>query len=86
MYAISFDPVDSASKRRIGSTILEIMDSASGVAQGAYNVKLSNGEVVTINGKEKKDVAKGTKVLIEESRTLIFKRKLCQFIRYVDSE
>ena len=32
----------------------------------------------------RKDVSKGAHVLVEENETLLFKRKLYEFIRFVD--
>ena len=84
IYASSFDPVKPASRMQIEGVILEIVASSGGVAQDAYRVRLSNGNIITVSGDEKKGVSKGTRVLVEENETLIFKRKLYQFIRFVD--
>ena len=84
IYASSFDPVKPASRMQIEGTILEVVASSGSVAQDAYKIRLSNGNIVTVSGHEKKDISKGTRVLVEENETLIFKRKLYQFIRFVD--
>jgi hypothetical protein len=84
IYASSFDPIKPASRIQIEGTILEIEVSSGGVAQDVYKVKLSNGNIITVSGDKKKDVNKGTRVLIEENETLLFKRKLYQFVRFID--
>jgi hypothetical protein len=84
IYASSFDPVKPASRIEVEGTILEVVASSGGAAQDAYRIKLSNGNIVTVSGHEKKDINKGARVLVEENETLLFKRKLYQFIRFVD--
>ena len=84
IYASSFDPVKPASRMQIESVILEIVASSGGVAQDAYRVRLSNGNIITVSGDEKKDISKGARVIVEENETLLFKRKLYEFIRFVD--
>jgi hypothetical protein len=84
IYASSFDPVRPASRMQIEGTVLEVVASSGGTTQDVYKIKLSDGNIVTVNSNAKKDISKGAKVLVEESETLLFKRKLYQFIRFVD--
>lgn len=84
IYASSFDPVKIDSRMQVEGIILEVVVSSGGATQDAYRIKLSNGNVVTVSGREKKDINKGTKALIEESETLLFKRKVYSFIRFVE--
>jgi hypothetical protein len=84
IYASSFDPVKPALRMEVEGTILEVVASSVGVAQNAYRIKLSNGTVVTVSGHEKKAISKGIRVLVEENETLLFKRKLYSFVRFVD--
>ena len=84
IYAFSFDPMKPASRIQIEGVILEVVEPSGGVAQDTYKVRFSNGNIVTISSDEKKGVSKGTRVLVEENETLIFKRKVYQFIRFVD--
>jgi hypothetical protein len=85
VYALSFDPVKQASRKQIQSTLLETVESPSGSgAQNTYRVRLADGHVVTVIGQGKKAVSKGTGMLIEESETLLFKRKIYQFIQVKD--
>jgi cell division septal protein FtsQ len=84
IYVSSFDPVKPAARIQIEGIILEVVASSGDATQDTYRVKLSNGNVVTVSGREKKDINKGTKVLIEESETLLFKRKIYSFIRFIE--
>jgi hypothetical protein len=84
IYASSFDPVKTDSRMQVEGTILEVVVSSGGATQDAYRIKLSNGTIVTVNGNERKEISKGAKVMIEENETLLFKRKVYSFIRFVD--
>jgi hypothetical protein len=84
IYALSFDPMKPASRMQIEGDIMEIVASSGGVAQDAYRVRLSNGNIITVSGDEKKDISKGARVIVEENETLLFKRKLYSFVRFVD--
>ena len=84
IYASSFDPVKPSSRTQIEGVILGIEASSGGVAQDAYRIKLSNGNIVTVSANEKKDLlSEGSRVLVEENETLLFKRKLYQFIQSI---
>jgi hypothetical protein len=84
IYALSFDPMKPALRMQIEGDIMEIVASSGGVAQDAYRVRLSNGNIITVSGDEKKDISKGARVIVEENETLLFKRKLYSFVRFVD--
>jgi hypothetical protein len=85
IYAFSFDPVGSGPKIRIEGTLLEASQPQAGNrGDQTYPVKLANGQVIQVSILEKEGVKKDRRLLVEESETLIFKRKLYRFIRFVD--
>jgi hypothetical protein len=57
---------------------------ASNRGDQTYPAKLSNGQGIQVSILEKEGVKKDRRLLVEESETLIFKRKLYRFIRFVD--
>lgn len=85
IYTFSFDPIKADSKIRIEGTIMETTQPSAGKwGDQTFPVKLSNGQIIQVNVPEKEGLKKDGRLLIEESTTLIFKRKLYRFIGFVD--
>lgn len=85
IYTFSFDPIETDSKILIEGTLLETSQSSTGSAgDRAYPIKLASGQIIQVSILEKEGFKKNGRLLIEESKTFIFKRKLYRFIRFVD--
>jgi hypothetical protein len=84
-YALAFDPA-----RPVGPPVRGILSGSEGPpsdesAQKAYEVTLDDGRVIRLEDPHM-GLQRGRRVIVEESRTLIFKRKAFTFVRYLERD
>lgn len=85
-YAFVFDPPRPFGQPILG-TSREDEQARLGEATGkAYMVILDDGRLVKIDGLQMGSLQAGHRVLVQESITLIFKRKSFSFIRYLEEK
>ena len=82
-YVLMFDP-----SRPVGQPVPGTSQAGKQAQLGepivnAYSVVLDDGRVVTIEGSLMEAVKAGRRVLVQENRTLIFKRHFFSFVRYL---
>jgi len=83
VYALSFDPIKAASRTEIVGA-LEEEQSAGAIGVSVYGVKLADGRSIRVGISEKGAYRMGRRLAISESETLLFRRKVYEFVRFLD--
>jgi hypothetical protein len=83
-YVLMFDPSRPVGQP-IPGTARDTQQAQLGESNGnAYRVVLDDGRMVTIEGSLMASLKAGRRVLVQENKTLIFKRKYFSFVRYLE--
>jgi len=85
-YALVLDPPQPLGQPIPGtSRVPEKTQSGEAIGK-AYTVVLDDGRIVKLDGYQMGSIEVGRRVLVQESITLIFKRKSFSFVRYLEEK